>query len=127
MQTAQEIMTKSVVTVPASITVALAMAMMREKKLRNLIVEPDSSDDSYGIITEADIVYKVAAQAKNPETVLVAEIMTKPCIEIDPDMLVQEVAALFANHGIHRAPVIKGKLLGIVTVFDIVRETLWWQ
>lgn len=127
MQTAREIMTKTVVTVPSSITVALAMTMMRERRLRNLIVEPDNSDDSYGIVTEADIVYKVAAYTKNPENLLVADIMTKPCVEIDPDMSVQEVAALFANHGIHRAPVIKDRLLGIITVFDIVRETLWWQ
>lgn len=126
MQTAQEIMTKDVVTISASITVAEAMSVMREKTLRNLIVEPDTESDRYGIITETDIVYKVAAFGKDPQTVTVAEVMTKPCIEVDPDMPVQEVAGLFANHGIHRAPVIKEKLLGIVTVFDIVRETLWW-
>jgi len=127
MQTAREVMTKTVVTVPSSITVALAMTMMRDRKLRNLLVEPDNSADSYGIITEADIVYKVAAHAHNPENLLVADIMTKPCLKVDPDMSVQEVAALFANHGIHRAPVIKDRLLGIITVFDIVRGSLWWE
>ncbi len=127
MQTAKEVMSKQVITVQSSISVAKAIGLMREKHIRDLIVEPNGGSDAYGILTEADIVYKVAAQGKNPDTVLVSEIMTKPCLEIDPDMRVQEVAQLFANHHIHRAPVIKGELLGIITVFDIVRETMWWQ
>jgi CBS domain-containing protein len=127
MQTAKEIMTKDVVTVKATISVAEAIKVMQDKNLRDLILEPIDDQDAYGIVTEADIVYKVAALSKNPETVLVNEVGTKPCIEVDPDMTVQEVAQLFANHHIHRAPVVKGELLGIITVFDIVRETMWWQ
>ncbi len=127
MQTAKEIMTKDVVTVKATMSVAEAISTMQNNKLRDLILEPTDDSDAYGIVTETDIVYKVAALSKNPETVLVNEIGTKPCIEVDPEMTVQEVAQLFANHHIHRAPVVKGKLLGIITVFDIVRETMWWQ
>jgi CBS domain-containing protein len=127
MQTAKEIMTTDVVTVPASASVAQAIELMREKKLRDLIVEPYSRDDSHGIVTETDIVYKVAAYGINPQRISVSEVMTKPCIEVDPDLTVQEVAQLFANHHLHRAPVVKDRLLGIITVFDIVRETMWWQ
>jgi len=127
MQTAKEIMTPDVLTIQASASVAEAMGLMRQKKMRDLIVEPQEQDDAYGIVTEADIVYKVAAAGKNPESLTISEIMTKPCIEIDPGLTGIEVAQLFAEHHIHRAPVVKGKLLGIVTVFDIVRETMWWQ
>ena len=127
MQTASEIMTKNVVTTKDSASVAEALKLMRDQKIRDLVVEPDRNGDSYGILTEADVVYKVAAEGKNPEDVLVGEIMTKPCIEVDPDMTVQEVAQLFANNRIHRAPVIRENLLGFITVFDIVRETMWWQ
>lgn len=127
MQTAQEIMTTNVVTIKSSATVAEAVKLMRAKKLRNLIVEPDEPGDSVGILTEADVVYKVAANGDRPESVVVADVMTKPCIEVDPEMSVQEVAGLFANHHIHRAPVVKGDLLGVISVFDIVRECMWWQ
>lgn len=127
MQTAKEIMTKDVVSVKSTMSVAEAITTMQSKNLRDLILEPVDDNDAYGIVTEADIVYKVAALSKNPETVLVNEIGTKPCIEVNPEMTVQEVAQLFANHHIHRAPVVQGKLLGIITVFDIVRETMWWQ
>ncbi len=127
MQTASEIMTKNVVTTKDSASVAEALKLMRDQKIRDLVVEPGRKGDSYGILTEADVVYKVAAEGKNPKDVLVGEIMTKPCIEVDPDMTVQEVAQLFANNRIHRAPVIRENLLGFITVFDIVRETMWWQ
>lgn len=127
MQTAKDIMTTDVVTIKASATTAEAMSLLNEKGLRDLVVEPATSGDSYGMMTEEDIVYKVAALGKNPQMVTVGDVMTKPCIEVNPEMSVQEVAQLFANNHIHRAPVIKDNLLGIVSVFDIVRETMWWQ
>lgn len=127
MQTAKEIMTTPVVTIPASASVADAMKVMAEKHLRGLMVAPAGPGDSYGIVTNSDIVYKVAAAGKNPETVKIGEVMTKPCIEVDPDMTVQEVCQIFARNHLHRAPVIKGELMGVITVVDILRETMWWQ
>lgn len=127
MQTAKDVMTTQVVTIAASATVADAMNVMKEKHLRGLMVAPGSADDAYGIITNTDVVYKVAAAGKNPETVTVGDIMTKPCIGVDPDMTVEEVCQIFANNHLHRAPVIKDKLLGVITVVDILREAMWWQ
>jgi CBS domain-containing protein len=34
---------------------------------------------------------------------------------------------LFAHFHLRRAPVIKGKLLGVVSVTDIMRQAMWWQ
>jgi CBS domain-containing protein len=123
----KDIMTTEVVTIQGSATVAEAVALMKEKKLRDLVVAPRSEEDAYGIITEADVVYKVAAYDRNPEVVQVHEIMTKPCIVVNPDLSVEHVARLFAHYHLHRAPVIKGKLLGIVSVTDIIRQVMWWQ
>lgn len=127
MQTAKEVMTTPVVTIAASATVAEAMQLMKDKHLRGLMIEPASADDAYGIVTNTDVVYKVAAAGKNPDSVKISEIMTKPCIGVDPDMTVEEVCQMFANHHLHRAPVIKDKVLGVITVIDILRETMWWQ
>jgi CBS domain-containing protein len=127
MQTAKEVMTTPVVTIAASATVAEAMQVMKDKHLRGLMVNPASADDAYGIVTNTDVIYKVAAFGKNPETVKISEIMTKPCVGVDPDMTVEEVCQIFANNHLHRAPVIKDRLLGVITVVDILRETMWWQ
>jgi CBS domain-containing protein len=127
MQTVKDIMTSEVITIQASASAAEAMTLMRDRKIRNLVVEPMNGEGNYGMLTETDLVYKVAAQGLNPNDVPIGEIMTKPVIPVDPAMTVQEVARLFADNHIHRAPVIKEKLLGIVTVFDIIRETMWWR
>jgi CBS domain-containing protein len=120
-------MTTEVVAIQASASAAEAIALMRSKHVRDLIIEPLHQDDAYGIVTETDIAYKVAAYGKDPKTVSIGDIMTKPCLEVDPDLTVEEVAQLFALNHLHRAPVIKEKLLGIISVTDILRETMWWR
>jgi CBS domain-containing protein len=123
MMKAADIMTKEVITIRGSATVADAVKLMKEKGLRALIVERRHEQDAYGIVTETDIVYQVAAFGKDPKRMRVYEIMTKPCIVINPDLGVEYVARLFANTGIRRAPVIKGELLGIISVTDILTKS----
>ena len=117
---AKDIMTSDVVTVRGSATVAEAVKAMKDKGLRALIVERRTADDPYGIVTETDAVYKVAAYGKDPKSIRVFEIMTKPCITLSPDLGVEYVARLFANVGIRRAPVIEKDLLGVVSVSDLL-------
>ncbi len=121
---AKDIMTTEVVTIEPSATVAEAVALMKEKGLRALIVERANEEDAYGIVTETDIVYKVVAHGLSPQSVLVREIMTKPCIVVNPDLSVENVARLFALARIRRAPVIRERLLGVISVTDIIRKAL---
>ncbi len=123
MMKAQEIMTPTVVTIRGSATVAEAVKLMKDKGLRALIVEPRHENDPYGTVTETDIVYKVAAYGHDPKKMRVYEIMTKPCITINPDLGVEYVARLFANSRIRRAPVVQGKLLGIISISDILHQS----
>ena len=122
MLTARDIMTTNVATISGSATVAEAVKTLKDKSLRALIVDRRSDSDPYGIVTETDIVYKVAAFGHDPKKMRVYEIMTKPCIVVNPDLGVEYVARLFANTRIRRAPVIEGKLLGIVSISDILKK-----
>ncbi|CBN54956.1 MULTISPECIES: CP12 domain-containing protein [Kamptonema] len=123
MMKAEDIMTTEVVTIRGSATVAEAVAMMNDLCLRALIVERRHEQDAYGIVTETDIVYKVAAFGKDPANVRVYEIMTKPCIVVNPELGVEYVARLFANTRIRRAPVIKDTLVGIISITDILNKS----
>ena len=118
-----DIMTQEVATIRGSATVAEAVYLMKTKAIRTLIVDRRHPQDAYGIITETDIIEKVAAYGKNPKTMRVYEIMTKPCIVVNPDLGVEYVARLFANTGIRCAPVIKDRLLGIICASDILRKS----
>jgi signal-transduction protein with cAMP-binding, CBS, and nucleotidyltransferase domain len=96
--------------------------LMKENGLRALIVDRRHDQDAYGMVTETDIVYKVTAYGKDPKRIRVCDIMTKPCIVVNPDLGVEYVARLFANTHIRRAPVIKGDLLGIISISDILTK-----
>ncbi len=119
---ASDIMTKEVVMISGLATVEEAVKLMREKGIRSLIVKRRHDQDSYGIVTETDVVYKVTAYGADPKTVRVYEIMTKPCVVVNPDLGVEYVARLFANLGLHRAPVIQGEVLGIISITDILNR-----
>ena len=119
---ATDIMTTNVATIRGSATVADAVQLMKEKGTRTLIVSRRHDQDAYGIVTETDVVYKVTAYGKDPKRMRVCDIMTKPCIVVNPDLGVEYVARLFANTGIHQAPVIQGDVLGIVSITDILTK-----
>jgi CBS domain-containing protein len=122
----KDVMTTEVVTIAASALVSEAIGLMRSKKIHSLVVKPRAPEKGYGLLTEADIAYKVIAKDMDPKALKVSDIMTKPCISVDPEMTVENVARLFANNHIHRAPVIKDDLLGIVSVDDILHRGKWW-
>jgi CBS domain-containing protein len=122
MTKAADIMTQDVVTIKASATVAQAVKLMKLKGLHSLIVERRDENDAYGIVTDTDIAKKVVAYGKDSKTVYVSEVMTKPCIIVNPDLTVEYVARLFDLAGIDRAPVIQGSLLGIISVTDILQK-----
>lgn len=126
MSKVKDIMNPEVVTIAASSLVSEAIGLMRSKKIHSLIVKPRPSEKGYGLLTEADIAYKVIANGSDPKGLKVSDIMTKPCISVDPEMTVENAARLFANNRIHRAPVIKDELLGIVSVSDIMSKGRWW-
>lgn len=119
---ATDIMTTKVFTINGLATVAEVIALMQDKRVRSLIVEPSNSDEAYGIVTETDIVYKVTAKEQDPEAVMVYQIMTRPCIVVNPDLSLENVARLFAETGIQRAPVIREQLLGMISITDLIMK-----
>jgi len=121
MPTARDIMTADVVTIDGTASVADAVALMKEKGVRALIVDRREPADAYGIVTQRDICYNVLAQDGDPAAVQVHEIQSKPLVVVNPDLDVKYIARLMANIGLSRAPVIfEGKVQGIVSVSDIV-------
>ncbi|MBK1990856.1 CBS domain-containing protein [Sphaerospermopsis aphanizomenoides BCCUSP55] len=123
MLTAADVMTKDVAMIRCSATVNEAVKLMQARDWRALLVDRRHPQDAYGIVTESDIVYQVIAYGKDPSKVRVYEIMTKPCIVVNPELGLEYVARLFADHNLRRAPVISGDLLGIISLTDILARS----
>ncbi len=119
-----EIMTATPLTISAEATVAEAAAIMRDKEVGSLVVIQDSRPT--GIVTERDVVTKVAAEDRSSKKTKVQDIMSAPLVAVHPHQEVAEAAKVMAARGIRRLPVIReGKLVGMLTENDIIR--VWPQ
>jgi len=106
-------------------TVRSALTKMEKTKARALIVDKRNADDEYGIVVLADIAKLVLAVDKSPDRVNVYEIMSKPVIQVSPDMDIRYCARLFDRFGLERAPVVEaGKIVGIVSYHVLVLRGL---
>lgn len=118
--TVAEVMTSEVVTIRSSARVAAAIALMQQRSIQALIVEKMNDSDAYGIVTAGDIVAKVIAFGKDPKTIRVFEIMTKPCVVLNPNLEIEYAARLLSQYHLHSAPVIQTKLLGLLSITDFL-------
>lgn len=124
MKTAADVMTKHVVTVEPDATVAEAIAKMKQWNVSSLLVERKSSVDTWGFMSQTDLIEKVVAKEKDPEQLRVYDIMTKPVITVPPNCSLADCAALMARADIRRVLVFDGQdIVGIVSSSDIFNVT----
>jgi len=120
MPTVKDLMTKNVVTIDSSKTVAEAAVLMSEYDIGDLVVMENNIP--VGIVTERDFVRRVLAEEK-PVSTKISEVMTTPLKVIDPDAPIKEAARRMVNKKIRRLPVIKdNKLVGILTAADFAKH-----
>ena len=120
MKTASDVMTRHVVSVAPSASVAHAIKKMKERNVSSLLVRRESDMDTWGFMTETDLIEKVIAGGLDPESVTVHQIMSKPVITVSPKSSLQECAALLARADIRRVLVYDGQeIVGIVSSSDI--------
>jgi CBS domain-containing protein len=116
----KEVMKIKPVIVQPFMTVLEAARIMKEKRIGNVIVA--EVNHPIGILTESDIIKKVVSEARNPQEVIVEEVMSKPLIVIDPYISLQEALKIMGKCNIRRLPVIENnQLVGIITQRDISR------
>ncbi len=123
MKKVSDVMSTEVITIHSSATVLEAARTLKARGLHTLIVKKSHELDAYGIVSVKDIVGKVIAFGRDPKNMKVYEIMTKPCIVLNPDLGVEYAAQLLNQSNLHSAPVIQGKLLGILSITDILERS----
>ena len=127
--TVGEIMTASVVTVPASMPVEDALHLMREKAIHSVLVEPSQPGGTYGIMTQRDVLRKIVAADRPLTNITVAGLMSSPLVIVSPDTGIRQCSIIMLDANIRRAVVMKdGKLVGIVSdtdIFQAVEERGW--
>lgn len=101
-----------------------AIEMMALKGVGALTVLSDEGN-LVGIISERDYARKVILQGRSSKDTVVAEIMTREVVYIEPDNQVEECMALMTAKRIRHLPVLQDeKLVGMISVGDLVKSII---
>jgi signal-transduction protein with cAMP-binding, CBS, and nucleotidyltransferase domain len=124
MKTASDVMTKHVVDIEPEAAVADAIEKMKQWNVTSLLVGRKATTDTWGFMSQTDVIEKVVAEGNDPKEVQVHEIMTKPVITVPSNCSLQDCAALMARADIRRVLVFDGQdIVGIVSSSDIFNVT----
>jgi len=116
--TIADVMTNSVISIDATMTINEAAKMMEDAKVGAIIIM--KNNQPVGIVTDRDFAVKVAAHAYQISTPI-KQIMSSPLISISSDETVRAAGDLMHKSGVRKLPVIdKGDVVGIITATDIV-------
>jgi CBS domain-containing protein len=100
-----------------------ALQLMAEKDVGALLVVDDKT--LVGVFSERDYARKVILYGKSSKNMRVSEIMSSPPIFIEPDNPVEQGLALMSAKHVRHLPVMeKNRLIGIVTIGDLVRSLI---
>lgn len=104
-------------------TVYDAIARMCDTRVGALLVM--EGDTLLGIVSERDYARKVILQGHASKETLVEEIMTSPVITVDPEASLADCMQVVTRHSIRHLPVVgNGRVAGVLTTGDLVRELL---
>jgi CBS-domain-containing membrane protein len=113
-------MVDKVITIAKDATLEEAVKLMNEYEIGCLIVMENKKP--VGIMTERDLLKRVLSKSKQLGKKKVTEVMSENLVSVSPQIEIEEAARLMYEKKIKKLPVIeKGKLLGLVTLTDILR------
>jgi CBS domain-containing protein len=118
----REIMTSGVVTAGPDADVLEVAGLMRDHNVGSVVL-CDREGAPAAMITDRDLAIRALADDR-PSSEPVGEHASRPLVTGEPDMDLEEAAALMVQHRVRRLPVLDGDYLaGIVTLDDIAVRT----
>jgi CBS domain-containing protein len=121
-KTVTDIMSANPCAIDADKPVAYAAQMMKQEDVGLApIVEGDLL---VGALTDRDIVTRVVAEGKDPQSVKVRDVASTDLVTIDPQEDLDEALRLMASYQVRRLPVVEedGRLVGVLAQADVARE-----
>ena len=119
----RDIMSRPPITAKETDSVMVVSKLMVQHNIGCVIIL-DKAGKPSGIITERDIVQRIAASDLVPSNVKVHQIMSKPIVGVSPGISVNDAAKEMNHKKIRRLAIVEsGKLVGIVTMKDVLEVT----
>jgi CBS domain-containing protein len=114
---------QTVETVTPSTSVLDAVTLMAEKNIGALLVMQDQK--IAGMVTERDYARKIILMGRSSKETPVRDIMTSPVMYVRPDQTNEECMALMTDNRVRHLPVVDGgKLIGLISIGDLVKDII---
>jgi CBS domain-containing protein len=109
-----------VITVDGGATVVDAARLMNDHHIGSLVVLVDGR--LAGIFTERDVMRRVVAEGRSPETTSVSDVMTRSVACAAPETAYTELCEVMRERRIRHLPVIDGDdVIGMISIGDLNR------
>lgn len=100
-----------------------AMRLMYKHSIGGLVVM--EKEEIVGIITERDYARKLGPSNRTLNDLQVRDVMTTPVISISPEQTSNECLTLMTENQLRHLPVVEdGKLIGMISISDLVRDVM---
>lgn len=100
-----------------------AVKLMAQKSIGSLVVM--EGEKIAGIITERDYARKIILLARSSKGTLVRDVMTAAVSYVLPDQTSEDCMVLMTENRLRHLPVVQeGKLVGIVSIGDLVKDII---
>ncbi|WP_193073885.1 CBS domain-containing protein [Pseudomonas sp. FME51] len=123
---AQVIQTKTIQqvhTIEVGDTVLSALQLMAEHNIGALPVTENGK--VVGVLSERDYTRKCVLKGRASVGTMVHEIMSRPVTTVTPKQSVSECLSLITDRHLRHLPVVEeGQLVGLVSIGDLVKETI---
>jgi CBS domain-containing protein len=114
----RDIMQKNVITIDYDKTALEAAEMLKEKDISFLVIIKDNKPS--GIVSERDIVRKIAAEDLTASSIKLEEIMSKKYKWVEPNTEIEFAVQKMINNNIRRLLVLENEdLVGVITQTDL--------
>lgn len=98
-----------------------ALMMMRNTKVKSLIVDKIRPSDAYGLLTYKNILYSIVSSDGDIDLLRVYDICSKPAIQVSKQLDLKYASQLMVKNNVKRLLVVdNNELEGILTMTDIL-------
>jgi len=122
----RDIMQRNVITIEYDKTALDASVILRDKEISFLVIIKD--EKPIGVVSERDIVRKIAAEDSIASSILLEDIMSKKFRWVNPDTLIEDAVQKMINNNIRRLIILENeRLVGVITqtnLTEVLRSKL---
>lgn len=106
-------------------TVRKAITVMAQHNIGALVVTDADQQYVRGIISERDYTHKVVLLERSSASTCVEDIMTRDVFTVSPSDHIDQGLKIMTDHHLRHLPVVEsGKLVGLVSIGDLVKAAM---